>query len=61
MNQFTVHILARNGSRQLLFIAESNSICVYDEHSGHTLLRSRPSDLAALTQALDLLALHSDE
>ena len=55
MNQFTVHILARSGTKQLLFIADTNSICVYDEHSGSTLMRQVASTLDSLKLAMDLL------
>lgn len=55
MNTYTVHVLARSGSRQLLFIAESGSICVYDEHSGSTLLRQVACTLESLKLAMDLL------
>jgi hypothetical protein len=55
MDKFTILVLARQGSRQLLYIVESSSISVYDEHTGSTIMRQTACDSESLTSALELL------
>jgi hypothetical protein len=56
---YNVVILANNRSRQLLLIRGSDDIpmiSVYDDHSGHTLVRPMISNMENLEYALGVLA-----
>jgi hypothetical protein len=57
MTTYTVHILTKVGSRQLLLINDSNkvSLAVYCEHSGQTLLRMTDVTIENLKTAIALL------
>lgn len=55
--KYTVYVIASVDSRQLLLVVEegSNSLCVYDEHTGTTLMRRCACNIENLRTAVALL------
>jgi hypothetical protein len=57
MTTYTVHIITKIGSKQLLLINDNTKItlAVYDEHTGQTLLRMSSVTIENLKDAIAIL------
>ena len=58
MTSYTVHKILTEGSKQLLLIQaldNTMSICVYDEHTGTTLMRMTSPSVKEFEHAIELL------
>jgi hypothetical protein len=57
LKTYNVTVLCKEGSRQLLLIVDDSgpSICVYDEHSGQTLMRMASCSLECLERAIGVM------
>lgn len=60
MTSYQVHVIVKQGTRQLLLIQglgdSAISIAVYDEHTGTTLMRMTEPSLTEFTRAIALLS-----
>ena len=60
MTSYTVHVVCKHNTRQLLLIQghadQPISLAVYDEHTGTTLMRMTEPSLEELTRAIAILA-----
>ena len=59
MTSYTVYKILENGTKQLLLVQgrmdDGFSLCVYDDHTGSTLMRLTQPTIAEFTRALALL------
>lgn len=59
MNSFTVYKVLANGSKQLLLVQDPGTsefkLCVYDEHTGQTLVRLTACTIDQFAHALEVL------
>jgi hypothetical protein len=56
---YTVFKILAENNRQLLLVQDKNTntfqICVYDEHTGNTLMRMATPSMAEFQRALDII------